>query len=373
MARIKKRPHARSHHKMKLRRKPNISELVYKFLSLGGSKEDAREALRNYNITKCQFCKRLKRREEVLDCPNSRPGGSMANKRKDTTRNSKVHRVKRRQTSRDQTLSSCMHKSSGGEGMKKMKRYIQKALDFGVESGYLIPKDAAYKVLRVSSDLMNDANYASRDRRMPGGGEEAEGGAGGGGPGRGEEDEEDRGAGPEEGEEGDRAEEEGSVTRNFIKSLFSIFATSNCQSQALQVAQSFAPEARNLTSSKLINSQNLLKGASDVVIELETGLTREWQSYSPVDNYPNEQRDFRSGAEEEVVDIENEDEYDFGKQGEQRKSPENATRSGENDHLNQSDGEKTAKKRDDDASDLSMDEEETDDEEEKKREDTTKS
>ncbi|KAK1132859.1 hypothetical protein K0M31_014227 [Melipona bicolor] len=93
----------------------------------------------------------------------------------------------------------------------------------------------------------------------------------------------------------------------------------------------------------------------------------------PRDNYPNEQRDFRSGAEEEVVDIENEDEYDFGKQGEQRKSPENATRSGENDHLNQSDGEKTAKKREDDASDLSMDEEETDDEEEKKREDTTKS
>ncbi|KAK1132860.1 hypothetical protein K0M31_014228 [Melipona bicolor] len=201
MARIKKRPHARSRHKMKLRPKPNISELVYKFLSLGGSKEDAREALRNYNITKCQFCKRLKRREEVLDCPNSRPGGSMANKRKDTTRNSKVHRVKRRQTSRDQTLSSCVHKSSGGEGksdksykqtadfycisgklqaakthsaicenvlniqgIKKMKRYIQKALDFGVESGYLIPKDAAYKVLRVSSDLMNDANYASRDR-----------------------------------------------------------------------------------------------------------------------------------------------------------------------------------------------------------------
>lgn len=74
-----------------------------------------------------------------------------------------------------------------------------------------------------------------------------------------------------------------------------------------------------------------------------------------------------------MVDIENEDDYDFGKRAEQRKSPENANRSGENDHLNQSDGEKTAKKREDDASDLSMDEEETDDEEEKKREDTTKS
>ena len=90
----------------------------------------------------------------------------------------------------------------------------------------------------------------------------------------------------------------------------------------------------------------------------------------PSNNYSNEQRDFRSGAEEEVVDIENEDEYDFGKQGEQRKSPEAATRSGENDHLNQSNSEK---KKEDDASDLSLDEEETDDEEEKKREETTKS
>lgn len=45
-----------------------------------------------------------------------------------------------------------------------MKNYIQKALDFGVESGYLIPKDAAYKVLRVSSDLMRDSNYMSKSR-----------------------------------------------------------------------------------------------------------------------------------------------------------------------------------------------------------------
>ena len=50
-------------------------------------------------------------------------------------------------------------------GIRKMKRYIQKAIDFGVESGYLIPKDAAYKVFRVSSDLMNEGNYESKDRK----------------------------------------------------------------------------------------------------------------------------------------------------------------------------------------------------------------
>ncbi|KOC65635.1 hypothetical protein WH47_00659, partial [Habropoda laboriosa] len=50
-------------------------------------------------------------------------------------------------------------------GVKKMKKYIQKAIDFGVESGYLIPKDAAYKLLRVSSDLMNDGNYAGKVRK----------------------------------------------------------------------------------------------------------------------------------------------------------------------------------------------------------------
>ncbi|KAK9309465.1 hypothetical protein QLX08_000937 [Tetragonisca angustula] len=314
MARIKKHPHARSHHKMKLRRKPDISELVYKFLSLGGSKEDAREALRNYNITKCQFCKRLKRREEVVDCPNSRPGGSMANKRKDTTRNSKVRRVKRRQTSRDQTLSSCMHKSSGGEGIKKMKRYIQKALDFGVESGYLIPKDAAYKVLRVSSDLMNDVNYASKDRRSDGVVSQV------------------RGRSPR---------------RTPIR--FEDYEVQDARRRRRGRRRGRRRRRRSRRGRRRSRSRS------------KRGRRRRSRG--------GRKRD-ASGAEEEVVDIENEDEYDFGKQGEQRKSPEAATRSGENDHLNQSNSEK---KKEDDASDLSMDEEETDDEEEKKREETTKS
>ncbi|XP_054010365.1 U1 small nuclear ribonucleoprotein 70 kDa-like [Hylaeus anthracinus] len=86
----------------------------------------------------------------------------MANKRRDSKKNSKIHHVRRRRSAREPTMSACMHSRSRGEGLRKMRRYIQKALDFGVESGYLIPKDAAYRVLRVSSDLMNDGNYMSK-------------------------------------------------------------------------------------------------------------------------------------------------------------------------------------------------------------------
>ncbi|XP_076637191.1 uncharacterized protein LOC143349668 [Colletes latitarsis] len=162
MAPVKRQPRTRSHHKMKVRRrKPNIPELVYKFLYLG-SRENG-EGASNVAETKCRFCHRQKRRVEVLDSLDSDAGRNMANKRRDVKKNSKIHRVKRRQTTREQT-PSCVHSKSKSEGMQKIKQYIQKALDFGVESGYLIPKDAAYRVLRVSSDLMNDGNYMSKAR-----------------------------------------------------------------------------------------------------------------------------------------------------------------------------------------------------------------
>lgn len=109
-------------HVSELRRKPNISKLVYKFLSLErGRGQQIGETLQNYIGPKCSICKRFKRREEASNSQDSQPGGNMANKRKESARNSKIHRVKRRQTSRDQTLSSCMHKGSGGEGKRKWK------------------------------------------------------------------------------------------------------------------------------------------------------------------------------------------------------------------------------------------------------------
>lgn len=47
-------------------------------------------------------------------------------------------------------------------GSKKARKYIKKALDFAVESGYLIPSDSTYKVLRVSSDLMKSDPRTNR-------------------------------------------------------------------------------------------------------------------------------------------------------------------------------------------------------------------
>ncbi|CAK9814016.1 hypothetical protein ANTQUA_LOCUS7896 [Anthophora quadrimaculata] len=116
MAPIKKRPYMRSNHKPKQRRrKPKISELVYKFLMPDDDKEDERAASRTTETQKCRFCK-LRKRHEVLDSMNSRITGSTAKKRKDASKNARIHRVKRHRTSRDQTLSACIEKCSRGEG-----------------------------------------------------------------------------------------------------------------------------------------------------------------------------------------------------------------------------------------------------------------
>lgn len=45
---------------------------------------------------------------------------------------------------------------------RKARKYMKKALDFGVESGYLIPSDSTHKILRVSSDLMKSDSRRSR-------------------------------------------------------------------------------------------------------------------------------------------------------------------------------------------------------------------
>ncbi|XP_031833442.2 uncharacterized protein LOC116427345, partial [Nomia melanderi] len=162
MANLRGRPNARSRRKIKgRRRKLNIAALVYKFLSLGGRPGDPRTPPAYDQDT----AHSPKRRKELRHSLNSQVAGTrnMVNKRKESNKNSKAHRIKRGYTDRDAAKSSCMCKR-GGEGIDRMKMYIQKALDFGVESGYLIPKDTAYKVLRVSSDLVSDGNYV-RDGR----------------------------------------------------------------------------------------------------------------------------------------------------------------------------------------------------------------
>lgn len=46
-------------------------------------------------------------------------------------------------------------------GVQKAKRYICEALDFGVQSGYLMPKDTKGRLLRVSSDLLQSPEPAT--------------------------------------------------------------------------------------------------------------------------------------------------------------------------------------------------------------------
>ncbi|XP_068982397.1 probable splicing factor, arginine/serine-rich 7 [Bombus flavifrons] len=200
-------------------------------------------------------------------------------------------------------------------GIRKMKRYIQKAIDFGVESGYLIPKDAAYKVLRVSSDLMNEGNYESKDRKSDSTVSQVE----------------------------DRR-----PRRTPIR--FEDYEVQDARGRRRRSRRRSSRRRRSRSGSR----------------------RRRRRSRRRSRRRHGRRRD-ESGAEEEVVEIENDDDYDFEKQGEKRKSPDNANVSEKNERLNQSDGEKKAEKAEDDGSDLSIDEDESDDEEGKKREDTTKS
>lgn len=75
--------------------------------------------------------------------------------RKGNDGRSKLHAVRQHRTSKNHAgLSACIHRCVGGEGLRKVRNYIMKALDFGVESGYLVPTDRTYRMLRVSSDLL---------------------------------------------------------------------------------------------------------------------------------------------------------------------------------------------------------------------------
>ncbi|CAK9808045.1 hypothetical protein ANTPLA_LOCUS5611 [Anthophora plagiata] len=263
--------------------------------------EDETVASRTTEAQKCRFCK-LQKRHEVLDSMNSRTAGSTAKKRKDASKNARIHRVKRHRTSRDQTLSACIEKCSKGEEMKNMKKYIQKAIDFGVESGYLIPKDTGYKLLRVSSDLMNERNYTSRDRK-------------------------------------------------------SVSKVSHVRDRSpRRTPIRFEDYERQQRHSNF--DEKIIVYCSRVIGYYSCGLI------------------YYRSAHEQVIDNENDEndnEYDYDKEGEKKNNADNTNRTKGDEQLNQSDGEKTEDKREDDASDVSMDEDESEeDEDEKKRDETSK-
>ncbi|XP_011878264.1 PREDICTED: protein starmaker-like [Vollenhovia emeryi] len=144
------------------RRKPNIPELVYKYLAANEAFDDTEHRL----VSKCHSCGQEKHHDEVIDSPSQvvnrgigyrvRPG-----QRKDSSRVSKLPKVKRRPISKD-LPSSYLQKCIDSEDTRKAKKYMKKALDFGVESGYLIPSDPTYRILRVSSDLMKSDSRRSK-------------------------------------------------------------------------------------------------------------------------------------------------------------------------------------------------------------------
>ncbi|XP_072745694.1 uncharacterized protein [Anoplolepis gracilipes] len=157
MTRIKRHRNARSHQRIKSRRrKPNIPELIYKFLV-----DDAERAL----STKCRcYSHENACHDEVVDSADTsriidRNMGYRAHK--DSGRISKTRGVKR-PTSRNLPISY-LQKCVGGEDPKKARTYIKKALDFAVECGYLIPSHSTYNVLHVSSDLMKSEPRTSRN------------------------------------------------------------------------------------------------------------------------------------------------------------------------------------------------------------------
>ncbi|CAL1675135.1 unnamed protein product [Lasius platythorax] len=155
MARIKRHRNARSHQRTKSRRrKPNILELIYKFLV-----DDTERAI----PTKCHcYSQENACHDEVVDSADtSRIAGRNMGYRVRKDRVSKTRGVKRHSTSRNLPISY-LQKCVGGEGTRKARKYIKKALDFAVESGYLIPSDSTCKVLHVSSDLMKSDPRTSR-------------------------------------------------------------------------------------------------------------------------------------------------------------------------------------------------------------------
>ncbi|KYN37221.1 hypothetical protein ALC56_09012 [Trachymyrmex septentrionalis] len=153
MSPIKKHRNTSNHQEMKhRRRKPNIPELVYKFL-IANEAFDGNECCL---VNKCRCCDQGKH-HEVID-PISTIGESTGCRirqrwRKDIGRISKLHNVNQCPISKNQPISY-LQKCMDRKHTKEAKKYIKKALTFGVESGYLIPSDPTYRILHVSSDLM---------------------------------------------------------------------------------------------------------------------------------------------------------------------------------------------------------------------------
>ncbi|XP_076289759.1 uncharacterized protein LOC143213618 [Lasioglossum baleicum] len=278
-------------------RKPHVAMLVYEFLDRQW--RTLHDSNRNGYSSHSPKCP-----NEGQDSPSSRVSEAKhkINKRKKSG-NSKMYLAKRGEVFKEPVMNTCVCKH-GGEGIRKMKKYIQKALDFGIESGYLIPKDQAYRVLRVSSDLVSDGNYLkdikSSSREVS------------------------------QGRNGrlDR-------TPNKLR---------NCEVHDARCRRSHRKRrSRSGSGSRRRTSRRRKRGRK---------------------------RSRSINRQQEVVE---DDDCQFDKQPEKKNSTENASKEiRHNDQSNESDGEKTTIKKEEEGSDMSVDEDETD-EDEKKGDDGNKS
>ncbi|KAL6256092.1 hypothetical protein P5V15_013327 [Pogonomyrmex californicus] len=108
----------------------------------------------------CRYCGQ-KHHNEIVDSTSRTIGRSIdyrvrQKQYKNDGRISKLYNVKQNSIFKDLSISHLQKCVDKVQSMKKAKRYIKSALDFDVESGYLIPSDPTYKILRVSSDLMKN-------------------------------------------------------------------------------------------------------------------------------------------------------------------------------------------------------------------------
>ncbi|KYQ58124.1 hypothetical protein ALC60_02856 [Trachymyrmex zeteki] len=155
MSPIKKHRNISNHQEMEhRRRKPNIPELVYKFLIANEAFDGNEHCL----VNKCRCCDQGKHHKVIDSISTSTIGKSIDYRvrqrwHKDIGRISKLYNVNQCPISKNQPISylqKCMDRKTTKEATK----YMKKALNFGVESGYLIPSNSTYRILCVSSDLM---------------------------------------------------------------------------------------------------------------------------------------------------------------------------------------------------------------------------
>ncbi|XP_066594861.1 serine/arginine-rich splicing factor 4-like [Prorops nasuta] len=160
MAPTRKNGKKRDQRKIKSRRRPNIEELVCKYYP-GSMIKAAREDASNSCDAKCPYCKHQERHKQVSNAFSARkPMQKGRNTFLDCKSNSLKHQHRSKRHQAFLTLNRDLHNSSSG----KAKNYIRAALNFGLESGYLVPSNNSCRVLRVSSDLMQskDQRYSGR-------------------------------------------------------------------------------------------------------------------------------------------------------------------------------------------------------------------